>query len=477
MQLSRLKENGEWLPTTGYNTDSYVDITKHEIDVDGTDEPGKGAALISLHPITTEDRLAALGRSSCHDEVVGSTAIGSSHVGVPADQPGDSTCPASPTTPVSTLVKVGISGLPTGSSQPSNSSAAVGSPPLEFPADPFPPLQRGAAFPALRPDANFLERLSPMGRISSAGAAPDFGVPPADATRASPSSTSGVKPAEAVCEIAAEAGSTNISSISIPGAAPSSPPFVDVKVAYDWRPMHPLKKCSVNQKSSRKDLAARCGAIPVNRPVGTLDERGCLSSKDTLDADNSQLLKAENSGLYLETFAVNPEPIEAPSVEACISSGVGMNLAVAEGSVLDVFDLVNSFAILQNPEDFDVQELQCGPPVELTCNAPISIPSTASDNKPLEQKATIPKAKMLVDLEPGDDVHVVPPADDASENWVTDSDSDDDTSLFAKEWNAEEMVAVGILLHCTLSFCLQCCIAWCIVQRMEASCFAVDYFG
>ncbi|GMH27981.1 hypothetical protein Nepgr_029824 [Nepenthes gracilis] len=57
MQLCRLKENGEWLPAAGYNTASYADITKHGIDVDGADKPGKGAALISLHPITTKDRL------------------------------------------------------------------------------------------------------------------------------------------------------------------------------------------------------------------------------------------------------------------------------------------------------------------------------------------------------------------------------------------------------------------------------------
>ncbi|GMH25374.1 hypothetical protein Nepgr_027217 [Nepenthes gracilis] len=37
----------------------------------------------------------------------------------------------------------------------------------------------------------------------------------------------------------------------------------------------------------------------------------------------------------------------------------------------------NSFAILQEPVDLDVQELQCGPPVELTCEAP----GAASGNK------------------------------------------------------------------------------------------------
>ncbi|GMG99231.1 hypothetical protein Nepgr_001071 [Nepenthes gracilis] len=45
---------------------------------------------------------------------------------------------------------------------------------------------------------------------------------------------------------------------------------------------------------------------------------------------------------------------------------------------------------------------------------------------------------MLVDLESGDDVHAIPSADDAGENRVTDSDSDDDSSLFAEEWSAEE---------------------------------------
>ncbi|GMH14607.1 hypothetical protein Nepgr_016448 [Nepenthes gracilis] len=186
--------------------------------------------------------------------------------------------------------------------------------------------------------------------------------------------------------------------------------FVDVKDAYHWQPMHPLKKRSVIHKSSRKDLPARQGAIPRNlSSVGALDEWGCLYSKATLAADSSQLLKAENSGLDLETSDVNSEPIEAPSIEACINSGVGMNLAVAEGSVLDVFDSVNSFAILQDPEDLDVQELQCGPPVELTCNDLVSIPGTASENKPLEQKVSNSKARILVDLESGDDVHLCPP--------------------------------------------------------------------
>ncbi|GMH26481.1 hypothetical protein Nepgr_028324 [Nepenthes gracilis] len=41
-----------------------------------------------LHPFSAEDRLAALGRSFCHDEVVGSTEVGSSHDGVPADPLG-----------------------------------------------------------------------------------------------------------------------------------------------------------------------------------------------------------------------------------------------------------------------------------------------------------------------------------------------------------------------------------------------------
>ncbi|GMH12935.1 hypothetical protein Nepgr_014776 [Nepenthes gracilis] len=157
---------------------------------------------------------------------------------------------------------------------------------------------------------------------------------------------------------------------------------------------------SLLQKSFRKDLPASQSASPgILTLVGALDERSCLSSKATIDADSSQLLKAENSGLDLETSAVNLEPIEAPSVEACISSGVGMNLAVAEGSVLDVYDSVNSFAILQDPEDLDVQKLQCGPPIELTCNAPVLIPGSASDNKPLEQKVTNSKAEILVNLE------------------------------------------------------------------------------
>ncbi|GMH03402.1 hypothetical protein Nepgr_005241 [Nepenthes gracilis] len=59
---------------------------------------------------------------------------------------------------------------------------------------------------------------------------------------------------------------------------------------------------------------------------------------------------------------------------------------------------------------------------------------------------------MLVNLEPGDDVHAVPPADDADENWVTGSDSDDDSSLVAEEWNSEEVVKNPMLyaIQCLL---------------------------
>ncbi|GMH25435.1 hypothetical protein Nepgr_027278 [Nepenthes gracilis] len=83
----------------------------------------------------------------------------------------------------------------------------------------------------------------------------------------------------------------------------------------------------------------------------------------------------------------------------------------------------------------DVQELQCGPPVELTCKAPGAAPG----NIPVVLSS---EAKMHVNLEPGDDDHTVSSADDAGKNWATDSDSEDDSSLYAKEWNAEE-VEVG----------------------------------
>ncbi|GMH14603.1 hypothetical protein Nepgr_016444 [Nepenthes gracilis] len=109
-----------------------------------------------------------------------------------------------------------------------------------------------------------------------------------------------VKLHEAVCEIAVGGCPEHLFEIHSR--------FVDVKVAYHWRPMHPLKKRSVSQKSSRKDLPTRQGAIPRNLPpVGALDERGCLSSKATLDVDNSATLKAENSVL-ISDFTVNPEP-------------------------------------------------------------------------------------------------------------------------------------------------------------------------
>ncbi|GMH09723.1 hypothetical protein Nepgr_011564 [Nepenthes gracilis] len=81
-----LNKNEERHPAAGYIAVSFADITKRGIDTTGDDEPGKCAALISMQPITDEDRLAALSRSSCHDEVVGSPAISSSHHVVPIDQ-------------------------------------------------------------------------------------------------------------------------------------------------------------------------------------------------------------------------------------------------------------------------------------------------------------------------------------------------------------------------------------------------------
>ncbi|GMH02014.1 hypothetical protein Nepgr_003853 [Nepenthes gracilis] len=60
--------------------------------------------------------------------------------------------------------------------------------------------------------------------------------------------------------------------------------FVDAKDAYHWRPMHPLKKRFVTQKSSGK-VRFWCFRQPVvlsrGTTLGGLDERGCLSSKAT----------------------------------------------------------------------------------------------------------------------------------------------------------------------------------------------------
>ncbi|GMH22068.1 hypothetical protein Nepgr_023911 [Nepenthes gracilis] len=82
-----LNTNAERHPAAGCIAVSFADITKCGIAPAGDDEPGKGAALISLQPITAEDQFAALGRSSCHDEVVGSTAIGSFDHVILAEQP------------------------------------------------------------------------------------------------------------------------------------------------------------------------------------------------------------------------------------------------------------------------------------------------------------------------------------------------------------------------------------------------------
>ncbi|GMH29003.1 hypothetical protein Nepgr_030846 [Nepenthes gracilis] len=88
-ELSRFKYNVECLHAAGHIKTSYADITKRGVEIDVAVEPSKGAPPLSLQPISTEDRVAALGRSFCHDEVIGSTEVGSSHDGVPADPPGD----------------------------------------------------------------------------------------------------------------------------------------------------------------------------------------------------------------------------------------------------------------------------------------------------------------------------------------------------------------------------------------------------
>ncbi|GMH14268.1 hypothetical protein Nepgr_016109 [Nepenthes gracilis] len=82
-----LNTNAERHPIAGCIAVSFADITERGIALVGDDESGKGAALISLQPITAEDRLTALGKSSCHGEVVGSTTIDSSNHVVLADQP------------------------------------------------------------------------------------------------------------------------------------------------------------------------------------------------------------------------------------------------------------------------------------------------------------------------------------------------------------------------------------------------------
>ncbi|GMH18518.1 hypothetical protein Nepgr_020359 [Nepenthes gracilis] len=84
----RFKENGECLHAAGHIKTSYANITKQGVEIYGAIEPGKGAPPLSLQPISTEDRLVALGRSLYHDEVIGSTEVGSSQDGVPADPPG-----------------------------------------------------------------------------------------------------------------------------------------------------------------------------------------------------------------------------------------------------------------------------------------------------------------------------------------------------------------------------------------------------
>ncbi|GMH07493.1 hypothetical protein Nepgr_009333 [Nepenthes gracilis] len=95
------------------------------------------------------------------------------------------------------------------------------------------------------------------------------------------------------------------------------------------------------------------------------------------------------SDLPVSDVQINRIPAEAPSVVACISPGIVMNPVVAEGSVLDVFDSVNSFAILQEPENLEAMELQCqesartAPDIISSCEVgPISLPLQAAVDPP-----------------------------------------------------------------------------------------------
>ncbi|GMH31567.1 hypothetical protein Nepgr_033411 [Nepenthes gracilis] len=82
-----LNKNETRLPTAVLNTSSYADKTMRRIDDARVDEPGISAALSSLQPITDEERLAALDRPSCRDEIIGSPTLGSSHHIVLVDPP------------------------------------------------------------------------------------------------------------------------------------------------------------------------------------------------------------------------------------------------------------------------------------------------------------------------------------------------------------------------------------------------------
>ncbi|GMH14624.1 hypothetical protein Nepgr_016465 [Nepenthes gracilis] len=78
---------------------------------------------------------------------------------------------------------------------------------------------------------------------------------------------------EVLSEITGKYGLVNISSKINPAR------IVHVDVAYHWRPVHHLKRRSAIKKSTKKDMPARQGAIPMNlTPGDTLDKRGSLSS-------------------------------------------------------------------------------------------------------------------------------------------------------------------------------------------------------
>ncbi|GMH03507.1 hypothetical protein Nepgr_005346 [Nepenthes gracilis] len=168
----------------------------------------------------------------------------------------------------------------------------------------------------------------------------------------------------------------------------------------------PLQQPQENHQSSKRDQQhmLEWSVVAVPNPAA----RSGLSMEHVDDPKGitwSSVVTKNSLGVCLgfKVCSGGAEADAETSTDAahCVAVNVPIILlraAVAEGSVLDVFDSVNSFAILQDHEDLDVQELQCGPLVELSCNAPVFDSGTTSDSK----------AAILVNLEPDDDVHPVP---------------------------------------------------------------------
>ncbi|GMH04866.1 hypothetical protein Nepgr_006706 [Nepenthes gracilis] len=178
------------------------------------------------------------------------------------------------------------------------------------------------------------------------------------------------------------------SKIQILTGAADSATTMEVEIIYHSNPARRSSALLSNQKRASISLPLTqapgvegiCAAVqlPLDQAPG-LDGGGCHAAHVLADVNLASQagFKPSVSGSELQ------DGLEKGSFE-CGLDGSGVDNSASdeptERSVLDVFDSINSFAILQDPAEFDVQGLQCGPPIELSCNTSVLMPGTASED-------------------------------------------------------------------------------------------------